>query len=111
MLNFLKSLVPNLIIGLGWCIEFLGKGLVYLGTMITHAGIQGHVLLRTKLGIKFKALEEAMRQAVETIMAASQNLQSQQQGGDSRLVNMAKDKPQASVQVVSLGKKDDESES
>jgi phage-related protein len=111
MINFIKSIIPNLLLIIGWFFDLIAKGTVYLSNLITYAGIKLHINLNTKLGKEFKAIESAVQAAVQQIQNMQRQLNEQRasySNESNRLANIIKGNNDSLTQIVSLRKKNDD---
>lgn len=115
MINFLKGLLPNAVLGLGYVLNLTAKGVDKVAEMLTHLGIQMHIAFGTKLGERFKEIEKAVKTAVETMLTLGKQIEAQQKNAANRnesakLANVIRGENKA-IKLVASGNTDDESNS
>ena len=114
MIDFLKGMVPNIFLGLGFTLELISKGFSKASTVVTHVGIQLHIIAETKLGKRFKEIEAAVKTAVETMLSIGKKLESNKPSSvrneSDQLATLVKG-DKATVKLFSVGKKNDKSDS
>lgn len=108
MKNFIKGILPETVFLLAVLVELLGKGILYVSSMIVSISVNLHIVLQTEKGLKYLEIKNKIREATQQMMnllIAKHNGQDVSRE-NSKLADLVK--PKQPSNVVTLGKKKDE---
>lgn len=107
MINFLLSLVPNILTFIAISIEFVAKVIMGISLLILTVSVTLHKLLKTKLGLSLLEVEKS----TNSIVKMYTNIAKQVADGNSAQTRESNKLAEAAkgTNVVQLGKKKDDS--
>ena len=113
MIDFIKSIIPNIIYGIAITLEIIAKGILLCAVSLASVSVSLHILLKTKKGKKYSIIEEKVKEVVGYITALQKLQKNTNQIDDSsKLVDALKNtqedeenQKQQNVNVITLGKK------
>lgn len=106
MVNFLKSLIPNIVFIIGSVIEFVAKALLSIARFIQGVSVLLHINFNTKLGKQLVEMQQQVNNIVNTFTALQNKVKENRELGkreDNKLADIVK-----APNVVQLGKKNDD---